>query len=444
MLTYPFAGQRQQNIFHKFAPGGGMREVILARYTMRLEAPDKFTTAEQTPGLFARTYHIELLTPMAGGGIKSWVPDIDNPVRTQSIKGNLRFWWRTMQHISDAEELKERESRLWGSTGNASSVRIAVSYAASQKPETIIPGECPPYVLFPLQSLQGGNFTLIKSCSFQMEVICPEEVSEQVTQSIKLWILFGGIGARTRRGCGSLYCPEIMEAFPSPEAIADFLKPFRQHTDKNAAGSSPYPTLSGSRFAWSSGPKKNDPIDLWNSFLKQYSEFRQGRNIARNRGTGNRPGRTRWPEADAIRRLSDCTTGVHPPEHPAGNWFPRGAYGLPIQIEFRGERTDPPDKYFLQPGNDHGDRWPSPSILKIIKLKEGAFIKSCLILNAAVPDDLVIVEKTKSTTTTLHRLGSDEKPMSYAGKVMPPNAPLKTGTDPYDALINHLKLSEVK
>ena len=107
-------------------------------------------------------YEFELLTPMAGGGTESWIPDRENPVRTQSIRGQLRFWWRTMQNIENAADLKSEEDRVWGSTQGASTVRLSVHLT---KKETLkqIPWEgkngnvlnfnavsLPAYVFFPI------------------------------------------------------------------------------------------------------------------------------------------------------------------------------------------------------------------------------------------------------------------------------------------------------
>ena len=70
-------------------------------------APDFKPAGER---LTQHEYEFELLTPMAGGGIESWIPDRENPVRTQSIKGQLRFWWRTMQNEENAPDLKAGEA----------------------------------------------------------------------------------------------------------------------------------------------------------------------------------------------------------------------------------------------------------------------------------------------------------------------------------------------
>lgn len=409
-----------------------------------ISAPTTFIRGESPEEILS--YDMELLTPMLGGGVKSWQPDFNNLIRLQAIKGHLRFWWRTMQHCTDEAVLREQEDALWGSTKAASKVKLSI---IPQGQPTVIElrregnyiqyGTLPGYVLFPLQGqTDRDRFAIITDQKFQLTIHCRSAVRETVNNAVKLWILFGGLGARTRRGCGSISCRHIMGEFSSPMEIAQFIRSF-QSTDNIAWDFTfaPYPQLQNCRFAWRLLQGKGDAKAGWEAFLSRYGEFRQKVGIARNISTTarNRPGRTRWPEADAIRRLTGSTTGLHSPTHHAGNWFPRGAYGLPIQTEFRNEHSDPQGKFMLQP-KDY-DRWPSPVILKVIKFSNGDILETCLILNHSLPGAITLKGQGVD-----HILADTEKPLAFSGKVMPANAPLKSGTSPYEGLIKFLKLTE--
>ncbi len=401
-------------------------------------APETFTPV---PGTVHLKYKIELITPMAGGGTKSWQPDFNNPVRSQAIKGHLRYWWRSMQLAPDAKSLKEREDKIWGSTEHASQVRLQVKLPDELTSENIRrnctlsfsenENNLPGYVFFPLRDADSD--LLLKDLRFELVLFVPEENRPEVENSVKLWLLFGGLGARNRRGCGSLYCKEVMREFQEPANINRFIQDISS-ADAEDFGHSPYPVISNCILACSQ-ITQGKPSAVWCSLLNAYEEFRLGRKK-------EKIAKSLWPEADAIRSITG-EFREHRPEHPAGNWFPRGAYGLPIMMEFGASKKkgDPQDKYSLQP--EGCERWPSPVTLKIIKLDEKHLLKICLILNHAVPENLVLSKKGRNDWEVLHVLEPAEKPMAFTDKKMPPDANmLHSGENPYDALIRHLNLRE--
>jgi len=415
----------------------------MARKPKKDEMAPSFKHIENSD-LITLKYHIKLITPMLGGGVESWEPDFVNPIRSQSVKGQLRFWWRTMQVCNDADILREREKMLWGgpdsgsggeNEGQASCVKLMVRLKAPATKEkngiNYQQGDTglPDYVLFPLISRDSSQ--LLKDLQFEVELQVPTANREEVEKSVKLWVLFGGIGARVSRGCGSLYCADFMEAFEDGDEIIRYWRELNSETQQNF-GESHYPVISNSRLAVSK-PGNETPQNSWNNLLSTFGDFCQKPDVGRNTGHG----RTRWPEADAIRRITD-TGKNHKPIHPAGNWFPRGAYGLPIQTEFKNDSGDPDGKYLLQPTGS--ERWPSPVILKVIQLNNKTCLKICLILNHAIPVDLQLL-KDKAC---LHDLTPTEHPMAFDGKTMPSNAEmLHSNENPYDALIRHLDFEEV-
>ena len=78
------------------------------------EIPDQFTAADDDDGVVGKSFRFDLITPMFGGDAESWQLDLKNPVRGQAVKGQLRFWWRSMQNETDPIILLRKENRLWG------------------------------------------------------------------------------------------------------------------------------------------------------------------------------------------------------------------------------------------------------------------------------------------------------------------------------------------
>ncbi|MBI2806670.1 MAG: type III-B CRISPR module RAMP protein Cmr1 [Planctomycetes bacterium] len=72
-----------------------------------------------TPGRTGeRSYDIELITPMFGGGVSTRVNDPSFPIRPTSIRGQLQFWWRATvgAQYATRQELRAAQSAVWGDT----------------------------------------------------------------------------------------------------------------------------------------------------------------------------------------------------------------------------------------------------------------------------------------------------------------------------------------
>ena len=407
-----------------------------------IPAPESFTGEKNS----VLKYQIELLTPVMGGGTKSYCPDETNLIRTPSVKGQLRFWWRTMQQVNSPEKLMQREADIWGGAvtsdsneGKASSVILNITKVGGVgKKRLEMNGkglmdypEFPGYVLFPLQGQQDkSSFTLITSCSFSLEIRCPQEMKKEVEMSVKLWLLFGGIGARTTRGCGSLYCKEVMKEFPDGEAIEEFVKEFSS-VKSPAFGQSPMPLLAQGRFGFSPA-NGDDPVKIWKEYLEKYKNFRQ------DDAKEKKFGRTNWADADGIRLLTK-EYSKHLPlfEKP---YFPRAAYGLPVQYKFKDNEGDPGGTLEVRPAGGK-TRWPSPVILKIIRLSGDNYMNVCLLLNSTIPDLELFQDSNLRSAIPLeahprnwrnHRL---QKGAKKEGQI---------GENPYDALFKALEVKEAK
>jgi len=368
-----------------------------------------------------RLYRIRLVTPLFGGGVEPGESDEDFPIRGTSIRGQLQFWWRAIRGAaySTRKELFDRHKEIWGTTDKASPVQIEVvwqgdlpiripcaTYTWDQKKrkgqggwrldwDACFAGAALPYVLFPFQGKEPRGYQhhaepekfpahFIKEGQFLLRVRFPEALRQDVETAIWAWVNFGGLGARTRRGCGSLFGQEIdgdgkvIGELSPLSGSSDDLKAWFQHGRGNANGSvREWPTLPQC-FLYHS--HSTNPISAWNQVVEVFREFRQGVPIARKQG---RPaGQSLYPEPDTIRLITGRSSAGHQPDEEMTVGFPRAEFGLPIIFHFKDERTgDPTDTalypFISQTSSDEGgtrDRMASPLILKPLALSDGQSI----------------------------------------------------------------------
>ena len=330
--------------------------------TEKLGAPPVLLPAKSPPSLRELTLNITVSTPMAGGGVKAGTVDEKRPIRVPSIKGHLRFWWRMMNRNSPDKDA--REAKIWGSTESPGKVYVSVSEQPSVHlrysnnnfdfnrfgPEN--------YALFPLlpNRQDPGKNIARENFTFTINLQYPQEFDDDVRLASSAWIYFGGIGARTRRGCGSLSCDgDIM-------SLNAILK------------AAPHITL------WRKRTNDNDSMSAWSYAVRKYRDYRQ----KRNPGQGNRPGRSHWPEADSLRQITGRADYRHrnPITSPLPS-FPRAALGMPIIFHFK-DRDDPrditviPDEKYI-PNVEKSNRMSSPVITKAL-CDKGTWYSAVIIL----------------------------------------------------------------
>jgi CRISPR-associated protein Cmr1 len=371
--------------------------------------------AVRSSGRATKEYHISLVTPIFGGGVEAGEPDETLPIRGTSIRGQLQFWWRATcgAGFSTHKDLFARHAEIWGTTDKASPVEIDIRDVAANAPKPCAeytsrndgrlqlrwnslfdsPNRELAYALFPFQGqltkdrrrveIRPAGF--IETASFRLRLRYPAALRQDVERAVWAWANFGGLGARTRRGCGALLCDAL-----APKDIDDLRRWFRTGSVNSEGGARDWPTMPSSVLI---GSPPEAPLDAWKRAVGLLQEFRQGEGIARNPGAQkNRPGRSRYPEPETIRRV----TGRRPPQHPRlahipDDAFPRAEFGLPIVFHFRGQ-GEPPDTVLYpsrSPNGDACERMASPLILKPLALANGRAIP--LIVQLVTPS-LVGVE----------------------------------------------------
>lgn len=354
------------------------------------EKPDSPTKLDLT---------LRVITPMFGGGYCPRELDEDNLIRASSIRGHLRFWWRatTGASFTSPKLLFEKESALWGSGSAHGHVSLLVNSISHSEPERCAKyeyGAIPNYFGKPgyaLQPFQGkairGIVTeepsfCISKAEFELHVHIQgndikdaetrrkqiEEWTMQIKQALCAWVNYGGVGARTRRGCGSLETDDVLselslESLPAETHDLTFLK--------------------GSILL--KGKNKPTALAAWNDAVDAYQAFRQGEQFARDPGSDptkpKKLGRTRWPEPNTIRnKIDPLRRWTHSVPQGYVSGFPRADLGLPIIFHFI-DGGDPPETVLEGSVKDR-KRFSSPIITKAIKNSGGGYLPIILILNA--------------------------------------------------------------
>lgn len=169
-----------------------------------------------------------------------------------------------------------------------------------------------PYALLSFQGKQPESrngepeeppATFIEIASFTLRLRYPKELSEDVETAVSAWVNFGGLGARTRRGCGALFCKEL-----APKNASDLDRWFKSGAFKGGGTVRDWPTMPDVLLV---GEQEQAPIDAWKQVIGCLQKFRQGEKVGRNKGSGQRPGRSRWPEPETIRRVTGRRSSQH-------------------------------------------------------------------------------------------------------------------------------------
>jgi len=211
-----------------------------------------------------------------------------------------------------------------------------------------------------------------------LELDGSDALKNNIETALKAWINFGGYGARTRRGCGALYCDRY--SFKNNDEIKKYLKDIPNNKDNK---DKKWPTLGD---VFISDDNSNDN-DKWMKLIKIYREFRQQRTpVDKNKGDKH-PHRSYWPEPDALRRITRKHSNGHEPmNYNPDKVFPRAELGLPIMFEIRGE---------VEPGKnvvpEKGERFSSPVI---ISRSLSRSLPVFVFLNGPRPDKVKIDNET--------------------------------------------------
>lgn len=186
-----------------------------------------------------REFEVEVVTPMFLGGANMNEAEL----RTPSLKGLLRFWWRATCGESDIRAFKESESEFFGSTENKSP--FSVTMQSIDKVEPILK-DLPRGKSFKVKSHRMGIIEYLAygirdhkkgytrkhfppKTKFKVSFLFSDESHErEVLRAFEALVHFGGIGAKSRNGFGSL----AVKGLPKPSIVLEGpLKPYSGVTE---------------------------------------------------------------------------------------------------------------------------------------------------------------------------------------------------------------------
>jgi CRISPR-associated protein Cmr1 len=376
---------------------------------------------------------LSVATPLFGGGVAPGVGDEHVPVRGASVRGHLRFWWRACygHQFASVADLFRREAEIWGRAADAgtatgpSPIRVDIELPPGgegtkddhvpwqrelqddgSEPWRVHWEPYPGYALFPFQGESEDErepsdwdkpprpgrvrvrFRLRLTTEPGQSPIHVAALRQAAETAVAAWIFFGGVGARTRRGCGSLWCaeehltPTFVSFRPStaapPAAEADRWLQIGPHlwlpnlvSGAPVASTLKIPLLHRAKVVIDVPLAANS---AWNKAVDLMQRFSQGPNVGRNGGRG----RSRWPEPDSARAKWDKLDPRHTPEHPALPSYPRADLRLPIGLQQLGRKPFP----VLQGMDPGATRMASPVILKALPISDDRAVPVMLMLNA--------------------------------------------------------------
>ncbi|MFP7370215.1 type III-B CRISPR module RAMP protein Cmr1 [Bacillus safensis] len=345
------------------------------------------TKIHEDQRLFKEPLTIHLVTPMFGGGPQSNSIDQDRPIRESAIRGHLRFWWRATRGAAckNANELSKREAEIFGHTEQASQIQVITHYEKDEvkrNSKVFFKKKNHPFPRYVLSNMKDKTPYLMKA-QFSLNIRLSKKttdfelIKKEVEAALWAWINFGGLGSRTRRGCGSLYCKQFSPYNKRTKSQLEkwFEQKLLEYDIQLPVSSREWPTLSR-EFKVQAFP--SSMISSWRSVIQTYETFRRRSNPTKKMG------RSCWPEADTIRLLTGKAKSGHhipyPKEKPFKyQAFPRAQFGLPIQFRFapKDSGKDPDPVTLLPKGKD---RLASPLILKPLAINQNESVGMVIVL----------------------------------------------------------------
>ncbi|MGH7390111.1 MAG: type III-B CRISPR module RAMP protein Cmr1, partial [Candidatus Rokuibacteriota bacterium] len=164
-----------------------------------------------------RTYEIWLVTPAFVAGADQQVPEL----RAPSIRGCLRWWFRLARKGAGVspQQVADAEAEMFGSTDTGQRLILRTRELAEGRKEPLdyrALGFDHQYLWFPLRPAKGADRPIARpevpaGTVIKVDTILPpavgntEEVFRRLDEVVCHWVLFGGIGMRSRRCAGSLW-----------------------------------------------------------------------------------------------------------------------------------------------------------------------------------------------------------------------------------------------
>lgn len=163
----------------------------------------------------------EVTTPMFAKGI-----DEEIAIRAPAVKGLIRFWWRTINAHLSLKELHQKESEIFGGVATQTQLSpIGKSKIKVFCNNNHVQVECLhkykmmssiKYMFYSelLEREKSSKKYIKPGSKFTIKVLYYEEdVLHEFLKALLILQLFGGIGARTRRGAGAIRIIDIKQPY---------------------------------------------------------------------------------------------------------------------------------------------------------------------------------------------------------------------------------------
>jgi CRISPR-associated protein Cmr1 len=347
---------------------------------------------------------VTLITRLFGGGAKARQLDEVCWLRPAALKSALRFWWRAghAHRFATLEALREREEQLFGSSARYGKekeilggpgvleVEVEAARIPDSRTEEFRPrsGAALNIAYFsaekPACTLAKPDTKTCARLTLRAELASDEDRNE-ILGALRLLLVLGGIGSRTRRGAGAIAPKTAGDATRHgiPASLGElkgFLSQWRRPEDKK--GPPPGVFALGSLRAAFIGPDFRLAEEAQDCALQVLREFRQDRPHPRAWKGPAGWGQTKWPEADAIRykdglRGASKSAWPHKPtDISRKDQYPRASLGLPIVMHYKDHPADP-DDYVISAALPDGRDWKrisrfsSPLLIRPVAIWEG-------------------------------------------------------------------------
>ncbi|MGQ9487111.1 MAG: type III-B CRISPR module RAMP protein Cmr1 [Armatimonadota bacterium] len=379
------------------------------------------------------TLHLKLITPLFGGGYEAREVDPVCIIRSATIRGHLRFWWRALYggQYRSSEELFRAESALWGATAEehkecAGKVSLRVVKVEWNQQNVTVndfrprgsPAKVGPeaqYLLYVFQEQKKDNIPSAKGAKdvqFTLRVTFHDVTSEQRTQvenTLKAWIAFGGIGARTRRGCGALTVTDERQKWLPPaepnaqkEWFAKLLPPLNQ------GGHPRFTLLHGASIVCGGAKDAEQAANILHELGSFWACFRKG-HVGRGETYTPMAG-CKWQDYRGALMMFNKRGGT-------AISLCKPYLGLPIVYQSFRNAPFAPTLEAQETG-----RMASPIILKPMALADGRICPVCAVLKAPQPRSIRIKPPDKEVTL---QVNSNDRVLGSLGVTHPLDAVVK-------------------
>ncbi len=273
-------------------------------------------------------------------------------LRLPSIKGVLRFWWRALawgRFNGDLDKIRGEEAKLFGSTDTGQAAVLMKletldplkDFIGEQRASEWSQNGWQNYVGYGLVDRKDRPTRQYIKPGFEFRLHMIAKTGEQllaVESSLKALGLLGGLGGRSRKGWGSLTLQNLegVAEWQAPHSTAE-LKHELERLLRSQRSPGPYTGVS-SEASFAIGEVRTDAASAQKTLAQDYREF--------------------------LKTLTGQKKKT------------REAFGLPRQLQMRGENFENAQKRRASPVFLHIHQFPNNQAIPIVSMLPGVFLET--------------------------------------------------------------------